>query len=101
MLSYTRQWNAETISNDISLIKLPFPIDFNGELCLNNEVPSFLNNLIFTKNVNVSRSNHNLFSEYIQPVALPKKSGQHDDYVGEQAIATGWGLTSDSKLSIV
>lgn len=38
------------------------------------------------------------FNEYIQPAKLPVKSGQYSTYAGEQAIASGWGKTTDRKL---
>ncbi|XP_018802104.1 PREDICTED: brachyurin [Bactrocera latifrons] len=56
-------WDRSTISNDISLIKLPVSIEFN---------------------------------DYIQPVALPKKSASYDSYVDKAVIASGWGKISDS-----
>ncbi|XP_049314001.1 brachyurin-like [Bactrocera dorsalis] len=59
-------WINTTITNDISLIKLPVPIDFN---------------------------------DYIQPIALPKKSASYDTYVDKSVIASGWGRISDSATS--
>ncbi|TDG41666.1 hypothetical protein AWZ03_011920 [Drosophila navojoa] len=56
------EWDPSTLTNDISLIKLPVEIIFN---------------------------------EYIQPAKLPVKSGQYSTYAGEQAIASGWGKTTD------
>ncbi|XP_034133988.1 brachyurin-like [Drosophila guanche] len=60
-------WMAETITNDISLIKLPVPIELN---------------------------------EHIQPAKLPVKADSYNNYSGETAIASGWGLTSDSASAV-
>ncbi|XP_022218701.1 brachyurin [Drosophila obscura] len=60
-------WSAETITNDISLIKLPVPIELN---------------------------------EHIQPAKLPAKADSYNTYSGETAIASGWGLTSDSATAV-
>lgn len=60
-------WQSDTITNDISIIKLPVEIEFN---------------------------------EYIQPAKLPVKSGQYSTYAGEQAVASGWGKTTDRKFYI-
>ncbi|XP_039966890.1 brachyurin-like [Bactrocera neohumeralis] len=60
-------WDEDTITNDISLIKLPVPIEFN---------------------------------DYIQPIALPKKSASYDSYVDKSVIASGWGRISDSATSV-
>ncbi|EDV51088.2 brachyurin [Drosophila erecta] len=59
------KWDADAISDDISLIKLPVPIEFN---------------------------------KYIQPANLPVKSNSYNTYSGENAIASGWGRTSDAEL---
>ncbi|BFF99406.1 brachyurin-like [Drosophila madeirensis] len=62
-------WNPATLSNDISLIKLPVPIELN---------------------------------EHIQPANLPVKSSDlsYENYSGQSAIASGWGLTSDSATAV-
>ncbi|XP_023167155.1 brachyurin [Drosophila hydei] len=60
-------WQSDTITNDISIIKLPVEIEFN---------------------------------EYIQPAKLPVKSGQYSTYAGEQAVASGWGKTTDQATAV-
>ncbi|XP_014100177.2 brachyurin [Bactrocera oleae] len=60
-------WDRSAIINDISLIKLPVPIEFN---------------------------------DYIQPIALPKKSASYDTYVNQPVIASGWGKITDSATAV-
>ncbi|KAL7732819.1 hypothetical protein ACLKA6_005954 [Drosophila palustris] len=60
-------WEPTTLRNDISLIKLPIPIELN---------------------------------ERIQPVKLPAKSDNYNTYAGQQAIASGWGKTSDAATAV-
>jgi len=39
------------------------------------------------------------FSDYIRPACLPKASDAEEDYVDVLTTATGWGYTSDSRMS--
>ncbi|XP_037939617.1 serine protease 1-like [Teleopsis dalmanni] len=57
------------------------------------------NSLTTTNDISLIRIPLTSFNEYISSIALPKITSVYSSYTGQKAIASGWGLTTDSYLS--
>lgn len=73
-------YNPKQIANDVALIELPEPVQFNG-WCY----------LLFCE------TQYSYFSpDNVRPACLPIKDSSERDFNGVEMIAAGWGKTRDS-----
>ncbi|XP_065362438.1 serine protease 1-like [Calliphora vicina] len=58
------------------------------------------NSLLLSNDISLIRIPAVSFTTYINKVALPAVSSSYSTYAGQNAIASGWGLTSDSATAV-
>lgn len=75
-------WNSRKLKDDIALVRLPEPIEYNG-----NGNQSTHTNLYFYKN----RIAFIIILDKIKPIELPDNDFEYKNFEGKLAIASGWG----------